>query len=208
MHRPLAFGRPHEQGEARASCKLVNPWPQQCRDLGETGGSKSGRCVCRKAGACAYAAVVEASRFRAEATRRQQRRRPLLQREGARSGWDCDSSLYDSFELNAFSNELGHCLAEELRCNEATARAPLLAAPTPPSMSRRGTGCNPQLKLPTCFPIPRNILPSCFGGERPRPIQLGKRKKPSNIAPQSFITSGCSALWPRPSPPISHPSPP
>lgn len=119
----------------------------------------SRHCFCRKRGSCNYAAVQEAARFRAEALgggrpcgeegffdRKMKRSRMASSSSGA---WDCGSALYDSFELDSFSNQFGRRLVE----SDDRSHLPLLGSPR-----ERKQSCLPFLS------IPGNIFPisSCF----------------------------------------------
>ncbi|KAI5057954.1 hypothetical protein GOP47_0027969 [Adiantum capillus-veneris] len=150
----MAFGRKKQRKEP--SKKLTKH--------GKRGADKvegvEKRC---RAGSCAYSEVMEASRFRAEAT----------QGTGACSSatWHCRSALYDSFELESFSHKLGRSLAQErLRSDAASSswqtfgRRSYRAPPVWHSRRHAGT-------VISCFP-------SCFPKRTPT-IQLGKRKGPS-----------------------------
>ena len=124
-----------------------------------------------------------------------------------RTPWDCGSSLYDSFELNAFSNEFGFCLAEELRSSATTAAStankPLLhhenmVAPSSSSLEW-STTTDPRPSKRRRF-LPSfagggmfSVVPSCFriapGFEQLEgaPVAVGsKRKAPSLSSPSSL----------------------
>lgn len=151
MQGKLAFGRRKLEEK---QCEL----PSKSRKLAQRAECEQ---TCR-AGACGYAAVVEASRFRAEATQKKK----SCAAEVLLSS-DLDTSLYDSFELDTFSSKLGHCLAEERRHAHVARQKSDLAFRWHPRRhsSRR------RLSISCCA----GKFPSCFP-KRTNTIQLGKRK--------------------------------
>ncbi|KAH7314822.1 hypothetical protein KP509_21G022200 [Ceratopteris richardii] len=130
--------------------------------------SDSGQGMPCKAGhSCVYPAAAEACLFRAEvAAAATEAAAPQGRRSTSRrsSPWDCQSSLYDSFELGSFSQKLGRSLAEERLRFGSRRRAPVPTTAQWPPRSRRAA----------CFP-------SCFPKRTPT-IQLGKRKVPSLLS--------------------------
>lgn len=157
MQGKLAFGRrKHEE------------LPSKLKKLAKR---EEGAKTCR-AGACPYAAVLEATQFRAEATRKGKAKQKGA---GAWASSDCDSSLYDSFELDSFSSKLGHCLAAERLHVDAAHQKSDMAQYSWRQRSHVAPRWHSRRHSISCCPF---TFPSCFPKRTPT-IQLGKRKKPS-----------------------------